>query len=119
VVSAEEFAAVPPEVVFDRFGDGSGAGWLFDAACDRIAVGAVVTLRVPLGGAGPVDILGRISAVRRPTSLTLCHDQPWRGRISLLLAPHTRGTRIRLAAPAQVVPVGCLEHIGGGCEPHG
>ncbi|MFC5947751.1 substrate-binding protein [Pseudonocardia lutea] len=97
-VSAEEFAAVPPEVVFDRFGGGTGSGWLFDAACDRIAVGAVVTLRVPLGGPGPVDVLGRISALRRPTSLTVSHDQPWRGRIRLRLAPAPGGTRIRLHA---------------------
>ena len=97
-VSAEEFAAVPPEVVFDRFGSGTGAGWLFDASCDRIAVGAVVTLRVPLGGAGPVDVLGRISALRRPTSLTVSHDQPWRGRIRLRFTPAPGGTRIRLHA---------------------
>ncbi|MFR9805360.1 hypothetical protein ACL02T_24205 [Pseudonocardia sp. RS010] len=97
-VSAEEFAAVPPEAVFDRFGGSTGAGWLFDATCDRIAVGSVVTLRVPLGGAGPVDVLGRISALRRPTSLTVSHDQPWRGRIRLRLAPAPGGTRIRLHA---------------------
>lgn len=95
-VTAEEFAAVPPEVVFDRFGQGTGAGWLFDADCDRLAVGSVVTLRAPLGGGEPVDIHGRISDLRRPVSITVTHDQPWRGRIRLRFAPASGGTRIRL-----------------------
>jgi urea transport system substrate-binding protein len=97
-VSAEEFAAVPAEAVFDRFGAGSGAGWLFDAACDRLAVGSVVTIRVPFGRGQPVDILGRVSGLRRPTSITIDHDQPWRGRIRLRFAPTPGGTRIRLSA---------------------
>lgn len=97
-ISAEEFASVAPEVVFDHFGRGSGAGWLFDASCDHLAVGAVVTVRAPFGGVGPVDILGRISAVQRPTSITICHDQPWRGRIRLRFAPVAGGTRLRLHA---------------------
>ncbi|MET0190253.1 MAG: ABC transporter substrate-binding protein [Pseudonocardia sediminis] len=95
-VTAEEFVAVPPEVVFDRFGRGSGAGWLFDADCDRPVVGAVVTLRAPLGGTAPVDIHGRISEVRRPHSLTVTHAQPWRGRIRLRFTAAPGGTRIRL-----------------------
>jgi ABC-type branched-subunit amino acid transport system substrate-binding protein len=97
-VSAEEFAGVAPQVVFDHFGRGSGAGWLFDASCDRVAVGSVVTIRAPFGGMGPVDILGRISAIRRPTSITISHDQPWRGRIRLRFAPAAGGTRLRLHA---------------------
>ena len=97
-ISAEEFAAVPPEVVFDRFGRGAGAGWLFGAACDRLAVGAVVTMQAPIGAAGPVDVLGRISGLRRPDSIVVSHDQPWRGSIRLRFAAEPGGTRIRLHA---------------------
>jgi urea transport system substrate-binding protein len=97
-LSAEESVSVPPEAVFDRFGTGPGAGWVFDAACDRLAVGSVVTLRAPLGGAAPVEILGRISAVRRPSLIAISHDQPWRGRIRLRFAAEGAGTRIRLHA---------------------
>ncbi len=97
-VSVEEFAAVPPEVVFDRFGAGTGAGWLFGAICDRLAIGAVATLRPPIGAAGPVDVLGRISELRRPHTIAITHDLPWRGRIRLRFAAAPGGTRIRLRA---------------------
>lgn len=97
-VSVEEFAAVPPEVVFDRFGSGTGAGWLFGATCDRLATGSVVTLRPPIGAAGPVDVLGRISELRRPHTVAVTHDLPWRGRIRLRFDAAPGGTRIRLRA---------------------
>lgn len=97
-VSAEESVAAPPDLVFDRFGAGPGAGWVFDAVCDRVAVGAAVTLVAPLGGAGPVEVLGRVSALRRPSLIDVTHDQPWRGRIRLRFAPTAGGTRIRLHA---------------------
>ncbi len=97
-VSVEEFAAVPPEVAFDRFGAGAGAGWLFGAVCDRLTAGAVVTLRPPIGAAGPVEILGRISELRRARTIAITHDLPWRGRILLRFAAAPGGTRIRLRA---------------------
>ncbi|MFP5021644.1 ABC transporter substrate-binding protein [Pseudonocardia phyllosphaerae] len=96
-IGVDEFAAVAPSLVFDQFGR-DGSGWLFGAACDRVEVGAVVTLRAPLGGGPPVEILGRISELRRPRSLTITHDQPWRGRIRLRFSPAPGGTRIRLDA---------------------
>lgn len=96
-VAVEEFAAVAPEVVFDRFGR-DGGGWLFGASCDRVALGEPVTLRAPIGDGPPVDVLGRISGLRRPHTITVTHDQPWRGRIRLRFAATPGGTRIRLDA---------------------
>ncbi|MEJ8280936.1 ABC transporter substrate-binding protein [Pseudonocardia spirodelae] len=97
-ITVEDLAAVPPEVVFDRFGTGDDGGWLFGAVCDRLAVGAVVTLQAPVGGGPPVEMLGRISDLRRPVAVTIEHDQPWRGRIRLRFDRAPGGTRIRLHA---------------------
>lgn len=97
-LAVEEFVAADPAVVFGRFGRDSGAGWLFGAACDRVAVGEPVTLRAPIAGGPPVDVLGRISELRGPRTITITHDQPWRGRIRLRFTPAPGGTRIRLDA---------------------
>lgn len=82
-LAAEQRIDAPPAAVFALFGAGAGAGWVFDAACDRVAPGAVVTLRAPLGGpAGePVAMLGRISRVRPPSRIEIHLDAPWRGRL--------------------------------------
>lgn len=97
---AERQVAAPPDLVFALFGEGAGRGWLFDAACDDVRVGAVVTLRVPLGGPAvePVDILGRIGRVRAPERIDIVHEQPWRGRLQLLFDAIATGTRLRLIA---------------------
>lgn len=97
-IAVEEFAAVAPGVMFEQFGQDTGGGWLFGAACDVVAPGALVTLRAPIGGGPPVDVLGRISELRRPRTITITHDQPWRGRIRLRFAAAPGGTRIRLDA---------------------
>ena len=99
-LSVEQHVDASPDAVFALFGAGTGAGWLFDATCDRVAVGAVVTLRAPLGGsaAEPVEILGRIAAVRAPARIEIVHDQPWRGRLRLRFDADGAGTRIRLSA---------------------
>ncbi|OLT12913.1 ABC transporter substrate-binding protein [Pseudonocardia sp. CNS-139] len=107
-VTAEDSAAVPPEIVFDQFGRVGEGGWLFGAACDRVALGSVVTLRAPIGGGPPVDILGRISGLRRPRLISITHDQPWRGRIRLRFAPVPAGTRIRLDAELDEQGLGWL-----------
>ncbi len=107
VVTAEQRIAAPPAAVFALFGAGAGAGWVFDAVCDRVAVGAVVTLRVPLRvgpGATPIEILGRVASMRPSFRIVIVHDQPWRGRIRLSFEPvpddslASTGTRVRLAA---------------------
>lgn len=105
-LTAEQWIGAPPAAVFALFGAGAGAGWVFDAACDRVAAGAAVTLRAPLSGpdAPPLDILGRIVSVRGPSRIVIVHDQPWCGRIRLSFDPAEGpdpggpGTRVRLVA---------------------
>lgn len=99
-LTAEQHVDAPPAAVFAMFGAGTGAGWLFDAACDRVAVGAVVTLQAPMFGvaAEPVEILGRIAAVRAPSRIEIRHDQPWRGRLRVHVDPDGSGSRVRLIA---------------------
>nr|WSY48875.1 substrate-binding protein [Streptomyces sp. NBC_00886] len=114
VLPAEEWTAASPVATFGLFGAGTGAGWVFDAVCDRVAVGAAVSMRAPLGGpvADVVEIIGRITVVRPPSSvrdharrtpghggrIEIVHDQPWRGRIKLRFDPDRGGTRVRLFA---------------------
>jgi branched-chain amino acid transport system substrate-binding protein len=107
VLFAEQHVNAPPEHVFDLFGAGSGAGWLFDANCDRVAAGSVVTLSAPIGGPGttPVDILGRISAVKSPLRIEIVHEQPWRGRLRVLF-DRADGGRCRLRLFAELDEVG-------------
>jgi urea transport system substrate-binding protein len=98
-LTAEERINVPPSAVFDLFGT-TNAGWVFSAVCDRVEVGAMITLRAPLDGAGamPVDILGRISKVRPPNRIEIVHNQPWSGRVRLRFDSDGFGTRVRLSA---------------------
>jgi urea transport system substrate-binding protein len=99
-VTAQQYVDAPPAAVFALFGAGTRAGWLFDAVCDRLAVGAAVTLRAPMLGHGtaPVEILGRVAALRPPSRIEIVHDQPWRGRLRVLVEPAGRGSRLRLIA---------------------
>lgn len=96
-LTAEQRIEAPPEAVFALFGAGAGAGWVFDAACDRVAVGAVVTLQAPLGGER-LTVLGRISLLRPSSRIEVRLDQPWRGRIRVRLDPEDSGTRVRIVA---------------------
>ncbi|QFR01718.1 ABC transporter substrate-binding protein [Streptomyces phaeolivaceus] len=114
VLPAEEWTAASPVTTFGLFGAGTGAGWLFDAVCDRVAVGAAVRMAAPLGGQGAdtVEIIGRIAVVRPPSPvrehargragpggrIEIVHDQPWRGRIKLRFDADRGGTRVRLFA---------------------
>lgn len=89
----------PPDAVFALFGAGSGAGWLFDATCDRLGVGAAVSMQAPLGGES-VALLGRITALRAPGSspgrIDVRLDQPWSGRLRVLFERDGTGTRVRV-----------------------
>lgn len=104
VLSTERHIEASPDEVFLLFGAGVGGGWLFDAVCDRVRVGGAVTLTAPLFGAAgaPVEILGRIVAVRRPGRsagrIDIEHDAPWHGRLSVRFAAENTGTRVRLVA---------------------
>lgn len=101
-LQARTHIASPAGAVFALFGSAAGAGWLFDAACDRVAVGAVVTLQAPLGGE-QVALLGRISALRPPGPsragrIEIRLDQPWRGVLRVLFEADGAGTRVRIVA---------------------
>lgn len=64
VLVADETVAAGRDVVYGLFGARTGAGWVFAADCDALAVGSVVTLQrlravVPRGSvelAGPHEI---------------------------------------------------------------
>ncbi|MEV6171898.1 substrate-binding protein [Streptomyces sp. NPDC051954] len=110
LLPAEEWTDASPVATFGLFGAGTGAGWVFDAVCDRVAVGAVVRMGAPLGGpvADTVEIIGRITEVRPPLPgrghggqggrIEIVHDQPWRGRMKLRFDADRGGTRVRLFA---------------------
>lgn len=114
LLPAEEWTDASPAATFGLFGAGTGAGWVFDAVCDRVAAGAVVRMGAPLGGpvSDMVEIIGRISEVRPPSPargnarghagqggrIEIVHDQPWRGRIKLRFDADRGGTRVRLFA---------------------
>ncbi|WP_236796050.1 substrate-binding protein [Amycolatopsis sp. GM8] len=98
LLHAEQWTAAPRGVTFGLFGAGAGAGWVFDAVCDRVETGSAVSLRAPLGGADVVEIIGRIGALRPEEYLEIVHDQPWRGRIKLRFRPDRGGTTVRLVA---------------------
>ena len=51
-LAAERTVMASPETVFGLFGAGAGVGWVFDAVCDRLEVGAVVGMRGASGGLG-------------------------------------------------------------------
>jgi branched-chain amino acid transport system substrate-binding protein len=99
-LTAQEQVDYPPAVTFALFGSGANVGWLFDAVCDAVTPGSAITLKAPLDGPGapPVEILGRIGALRPPSRLEVVHDQPWRGRMVLRFAGHAGGTRVSLQA---------------------
>ena len=100
-LSAEQRIEAPPSVVFAMVGSGSGAGWLFDTTCDRLAPGAAVALRAPLGGPA-LDLLGRIAQIRPPGKragrIEIRLDVPWRGTLRLLFDAEGAGTRVRVLA---------------------
>ncbi|WP_211367213.1 hypothetical protein [Pseudonocardia kunmingensis] len=89
-LTAQKEVSVPPQVVFGLFGAGAGAGWVFDALCDRVVPGTAIALQAPLDPSGPpVEILGRIGRVQPPKLIEIVHDQPWRGRTA-------KGTELRV-----------------------
>ena len=93
VVVAEQSISGSPLEVFDLFGTGEGAGWLFDAGCDLVAVGSVVTLQLPTGPGDrneTVQVLGRVTGLVPGQRITVSHDQPWRGRLRVLFNEASR-----------------------------
>jgi len=64
-----------------------------------LAVGSVVSLQLPLGGPqGPVDMLGRVTALVPPRQIVIALDQPWRGQLRVGLeriGPESTRVRVR------------------------
>ncbi|GLZ51089.1 ABC transporter substrate-binding protein [Actinomycetospora sp. NBRC 106378] len=115
-VAVEHTVAHTPEALFALFGAGRGAGWLFGAHCDDVRVGAPVSLRLPLDADGrhEVEVLGRLARVVPGVLLDIEHAQPWRGRLSLRLAPvGTDRTRVRLRADVPTEGLEWLLHRRG------
>lgn len=100
VLVADETVAARRDVVYGLFGASHGAGWLFAADCDVLAVGSVVSLQLPLGGPqGAVDMLGRVTALVPPRQIVIALDQPWRGQLRVGLERiGAESTRVRVRA---------------------
>lgn len=100
VLVADETVAAPREVVYGLFGARKGAGWVFAADCDTLAVGSVVTLQLPVGGGqAAVDVLGRVTSLAPPRRIVLALDQPWRGQLRVCLERDGAGsTRVSVRA---------------------
>jgi len=115
VLRAEQWTAALPAVAYSLFGADPGAGWVFDAHCDRVAVGNAVSMRAPIAGFGAdgVDIIGRIAAARPGSEIEIAHDQPWRGRIKLHFTPERGGTKVRLFAELDESGLEWLMHRRG------
>ncbi|WP_232376883.1 substrate-binding protein [Amycolatopsis aidingensis] len=105
VLSAEESIAATPDEVFSLFGTGRGSGWVFDAECDRLALGAAVTFHLPVGRGRhgyTVQILGRISGLVPGRRIVVAHDEPWRGSLRVGFEPAAAGwTTVRLTAQVE------------------
>jgi len=86
VLVADETVAARCDVVYGLFGARAGAGWVFAAECDTLAVGSVVALQLPVGGGqAAVDILGRVTSLVPPRQIVIALDQPWRGQLRICL----------------------------------
>ena len=107
---------LPVGQVFDLFGSSEGAGWLFGARSDRVAVGAPVRISVPVesGPGAAVEILGRFSRIRAQSLIVIEHQQPWLGALRVNfepLGPST--TRVRVLATVDADGIDWLvRHIG-------
>lgn len=97
VLAAARHFDLAPDVVFASIA-GQERGWLFGARCDRIEVGATISLEVPFAAdSGAFWIHGRIRRLRPDALLEIEHAQPWRGRTTVRLsASRTAGTRVAL-----------------------
>jgi branched-chain amino acid transport system substrate-binding protein len=112
-MTSSETVPLPPSSVFDSFATSAG-GWLFDAVCDQLAVGAHLSLRVPYGAGLPFTIYGRIIALKQDCQIVIEHAQPWHGRIRIRLSPLERdSTRVTLVSEIDEMGIDWLVRRGG------
>ncbi|MDL9948927.1 substrate-binding protein [Gordonia sp. ABSL11-1] len=113
-VTAQISTADPPEIAFGRF----AAGQLLDLECTKLAVGAAVSVSLPVGGgpgvAGmPITLLGHIASVRWGTSVVIAHHQPWRGRLKVRFFADGSGSRVVVESSLDHDGVTWLAHKRG------
>jgi urea transport system substrate-binding protein len=113
-VTAQISTADPPEIAFGRF----AAGQLLDLECTKLAVGAAVSVSLPVGGgpgvAGmPIALLGHIASVRWGKSVVIAHHQPWRGRLTVRFFADGTGSRVVVESSLDHDGVTWLAHKRG------
>ncbi len=114
-VTAQIFSVDPPPIAFRNFVDGK----LLDLECSRLAVGAAVSVSLPVGGEGvgvsgmPITLLGHLAAIRPGRSVVIKHHQPWRGQLKLRFHDDGAGTRIVLESSLDQDGVTWLAHKRG------
>lgn len=93
---------VVPAPRHDAFASFGGDGWFFDAQFDDLRPGALVRLRLPMGGAqGTVEGIARVQRVVPGQRIVLLHETPWRGRVVIDFAHDDGGTRVRLVTSVE------------------
>ena len=99
VLATARHVDVPPEAVYNSIA-GTDGGWLFGASCDRLEVGATISLEIPFAhGDRAFRIHGRIRRLQPHTMVQIEHAQPWRGCVTLRLTPTPNGgTRVALSS---------------------
>ncbi|MEJ2867814.1 ABC transporter substrate-binding protein [Actinomycetospora sp. OC33-EN08] len=101
-VAADRAVDLPRHEAFALFGSSRTAGWLFGARCDRVAEGATVSMRLPVGDdpdAETLELLGRFSRVVPGSLLVVEHTQPWQGRLCVRFrSDGTARTRVSVRA---------------------
>ncbi|OUC78833.1 nitrile hydratase [Gordonia lacunae] len=113
-VTAQIPTADPPDIAFGRF----AAGQLLDLECTRLAVGAAVSVSLPVGGgqgvAGmPITLLGHVASVRWGRSVVIVHHQPWRGRLTVRFFADGSGSRVVVESSLDQDGVTWLAHKRG------
>lgn len=97
-VTAQITVSDPPARAFERFAEGA----LLELECDRLAVGAAVSVSLPVGSGepgfagAPITLLGYVASIKTGRSVLIVHHQPWRGRLTARFLADGSGTRLVL-----------------------
>ncbi|MGD9528582.1 ABC transporter substrate-binding protein [Pseudonocardia sp.] len=119
---AESVVDLPPAEAYRLFGRREAGSWLFQARCESLTIGSTVRVTLPVGPGSArrfgVELLGRLSAVRPNSMISIEHAQPWRGRLRVMFDRQgPRRTRIRVRADVSSTGVEWLVRHAGGVLP--
>lgn len=114
VLAQEQVVPEPVVKVFARFGTRGGSGWLFDAACDTVARGAVVRFLMPLPDGQVVLATGRIADVQTNRRIVILQETPWTGRMVLTFRAQGQQCLIRLGVTVSDECIAWLGRSAGG-----